>query len=119
MAGGTVHVFKSLHLWDICALIASSRAFCGSSLHGSIVAAAYGLPHVCLLAPQHISRPGKVAAYLETWEPEGLSCCVPVDAIARMLQDVLARSNEEWLKTAERLAGLYRQNQQQWMSMLG
>jgi hypothetical protein len=119
MPAGSVRIFQSLHLWDICALIASSRAFCGSSLHGSIVAMAYGLPHVSLLAPQHISRPGKVAAYLETWEPEGLSCCVTVDAFARMLQDVLARSNEAWLKTAEHLAGLFRQNQQQWMSISG
>jgi hypothetical protein len=119
MPAGSVRIFQSLHLWDICALIAASRAFCGSSLHGSIVAMAYGLPHVSLRAPQHINQPGKVAAYLETWEPEGLSCCVTVNAFARMLHDVLARSNEALLKTAEHLTGLYRQNQQQWMSMPG
>lgn len=118
MPDGSVRIFQSLCLWDICALIASSRAFCGSSLHGSIVAMAYGLPHVSLISPQQRSRPGKVAAYLETWEPEGLSCCVSVDAFERALKEALARSNETWLKTAERLAGLYRQNQQQWMSML-
>jgi len=35
---GTVQLFPSLHLWDICALIAASRGTVGSSLHGRIVA---------------------------------------------------------------------------------
>jgi len=33
-------IFTSLNLWDICALLAFSRGYCGSSLHGRIVAMA-------------------------------------------------------------------------------
>jgi hypothetical protein len=75
-----VRIFNSLHLWDICALLAHARAYCGSSLHGRIVSWAFGVPGVSLVRP---SAPTlhKVRAYGETWwgneagrpvAPEGL-----------------------------------------------
>ncbi len=55
--------FESLDIWDICALIASSAAFCGSSLHGRIVAEAFGVPVVDGIVPLG----GKVQACRDTW----------------------------------------------------
>lgn len=56
-------VFESLDIWDICALIASSAAFSGSSLHGRIVAEAFGVP----VADGILPVGAKVVAYAETW----------------------------------------------------
>lgn len=56
-------VFESLNVWDICALIASSAGFAGSSLHGRIVAQAFGVPVLEGIVPVG----EKVAAYRATW----------------------------------------------------
>jgi hypothetical protein len=56
-------VFESLEIWDICALIAASAGFAGSSLHGRIVAEAFGVPVVEGIVP--VAE--KVAAYRDTW----------------------------------------------------
>jgi len=64
---GSAAVFESLDLWDLCALIAGSRAYCGSSLHGRIVALAFGLPRVTL-RPEG-APPGKQAAFAAAWDP--------------------------------------------------
>lgn len=78
----SVRVFESLHVWDICALIAASRGVACSSLHGRMVALAFGLPRVSLIAPQQGRRPDKRAAFAETWEPRALPRTVAVDQIA-------------------------------------
>ena len=57
-------VFASLDVWDICAMIAASAGFCGSSLHGRIVAQAFGVPVIEGVVP--IGE--KVAAYRDTWD---------------------------------------------------
>ncbi len=113
----SVRLFQSLHLWDVCALIAASRAFCGSSLHGSIVAIAYGLPHVSLVPPQRFSHPGKVAAYLETWEPEGRARCFDTDDIGSELARALAQPGRQQESLSQELAMRYRARQQQWATM--
>ena len=56
-------VLESRDLWDICALIASSAGFAGSSLHGRIVAEAFGVPVVEGIVPAG----EKVTAYRDTW----------------------------------------------------
>lgn len=56
-------VFESLDILDICALIASAAGFAGSSLHGRIVAQAFGVPVIEGIVPVG----AKVAAYAETW----------------------------------------------------
>ena len=53
--------FASLELWDLCALIASSRAYAGSSLHGRIVAMAHRVPRVNL-------RGRKQESVAESWD---------------------------------------------------
>ena len=56
-------VFQSLDIWDICALIAASAGFAGSSLHGRIVAETFGVPMIEGIVPAG----EKVAAWRDTW----------------------------------------------------
>jgi hypothetical protein len=56
-------VFESLDIWDLCALVASSAGFAGNSLHGRIVAEAFGVPVLEGIVPIGT----KVAAYRESW----------------------------------------------------
>jgi hypothetical protein len=81
LPAGTAQVFGSLHLWDICALIAASRGVVSSSLHGRIVALAFGLPRVSLTPPQKGPRPDKLSAFAETWEPDAIPRSVALDRI--------------------------------------
>lgn len=110
--------FASLHVWDICALITSSRAFCGSSLHGSIVAAAYGLPHVSLIATQQGNWPSKVEAYWDTWGNEALTLCASMYDIERALIEAMTQPLDQWHILAIRSTIVYRASQIQWASIL-
>jgi hypothetical protein len=56
-------LFASLDIWDLCALVASSAGFAGNSLHGRIVAEAFGVPVLEGIVPIG----PKVAAYRESW----------------------------------------------------
>lgn len=68
MRSNAVRILSSLHLWDICALLAHCSAYAGSSLHGRIVAAAYALPRITLCRSDAGSGHAKHAAYVQTWE---------------------------------------------------
>jgi len=59
------HLFQSLDVWDLCALVAAARGYCGSSLHGWIVARTFAVD--ALPFPLALST-GKLAAYVNTWE---------------------------------------------------
>src|SRR5690606_2912129 len=87
MRSASVRVFESLDIWDICALIAGSRGYCGSSLHGRIVAMAFGLPRVNLRHPVAAPAASKMLAYARTWEPEDLPTVVAIDEIASALRE--------------------------------
>ncbi len=77
-----IAIFESLNIWDICALIANSRGYCGSSLHGRIVAAAFALPRLNIRRPGEQGHITKQAAYAATWEPAELPAVVGPDAVA-------------------------------------
>lgn len=77
-------IFESLNVWDICALIARSRVYCGSSLHGRIVAAAHGVAR--LNFAQAVGT--KHAAFAEAWDPDSPGCAHP-DRIAQAVQEAL------------------------------
>jgi hypothetical protein len=100
-------IFTSLDLWDICALIARSRGYAGSSLHGRIVAMAFALPRVNLLHPAQAERPTKQAAFAATWEEPGMPGAVGVRQIARGMSDALATDPEQRRRTAAELAAHY------------
>ncbi|AYH44184.1 polysaccharide pyruvyl transferase family protein [Azoarcus sp. DN11] len=62
-----VALFESAHVLDICALLAGASTYVGTSLHGWIVAHAFGVP-----ARSLVHGPSdKAACYLDTW------CSVP------------------------------------------
>jgi len=115
---GAAQLFPSLHLWDICALIAASRGTVGSSLHGRIVALAYGLPRVSLIPPQQGRRPDKRAAFAETWEPDAVPRSVAVDRIEPALMQALAVPADVLQDNAAQLCARYLQSQAQWAGLL-
>ena len=51
VAVGRAHVFESAHVWDLCAVLSTARAFVGSSLHGCVIANAFGR---CAIARAYI-----------------------------------------------------------------
>jgi len=108
MRTAAMKIFTSLDIWDICALIAGSRAYCGSSLHGRIVAMAYALPRLNLLHPAQLGRPTKQAAYAATWEMAGMPHTSGVNAIAHGMRTALAQDAERLRETARELAARYR-----------
>jgi hypothetical protein len=118
LSPGLARLFPSLHLWDICALIAASRGVVGSSLHGRIVALAYGLPRVSLIPPQQGGRPNKRTAFAETWEPEAVPRSVAASQIERAVMQALAVPASLLQENAAGLCARYRQSQAQWASLL-
>jgi len=101
--GAPVTVFTSLNLWDICAVIARSRGFVGSSLHGSIVAAAYALPCLGLLRPGQLPQNSKQAAFWSTWRTADLPAVVTIEALADRMQQAMATDAAERANLARRL----------------
>ena len=85
-----LRILQSGRLWDICALIAGSRACVASSLHARIVATAFALPRLSLAAPGGSGQARKIAAYLDTWELPGLPGCVLPADLGRALWQALA-----------------------------
>jgi len=113
-----VRPFPSLHLWDICALIAASRGVVGSSLHGRIVALAYGLPRVSLIPPQQGNRPDKRMAFAETWEPEFVPRSVAASQVGPAVMQALAVPASVLRENAASLCAHYRHSQAQWAGLL-
>lgn len=103
-----LRLVESLDIWDICALIAASRGYCGSSLHGRIVAMAFALPRVNLLHPAAGERPGKQAAFAATWEPPQVPATVAVDELAAGIANSLNAEPERLRQTARELVERYR-----------
>jgi hypothetical protein len=111
---GSALVFESLHLWDICALIAASRGVIASSLHARVVAVAYGLPRVSLKSPQLGERPDKVGAFAATWEPPQLRRCVELNEIEPAALQALDLSPDLLLEHAAWLCATYTSSLAQW-----
>lgn len=76
-------LFRSLHLWDICALLAHGRGFVGSSLHARIVAEAHGHPAASLVSVRSDGLvPAKVQAYVESWHPQAADTVTTAEALS-------------------------------------
>lgn len=107
---GSALLFESLDVWDICALIATGRAYCGSSLHGRIVAMAHALPRVGLRLPTwSAARPGKQAAYAATWDDASQPADVEPARIATAIDAAVAAPQEALQDLARKLVLRYRQ----------
>lgn len=61
---------------DTIWLISNSSLFIGTSLHGAITAASYGVPHIALT-----KKDPKIPAYLETWGTESQRECIEFSQI--------------------------------------
>lgn len=105
----SVKLFYSLNIWDICALIAQSRLYCGSSLHGRIVAMAFGVPRVNVRHPARTGRLTKQAAFAATWERPEQAAVVAIDDIEQACNRALASSQGELNVKARELATCYRE----------
>ena len=108
MHATSVKIFTSLNLWDICALVAYSRVYCGSSLHGRIVAMAFALPRINLIHTGQAKRPAKQAAFAATWEDVGMPTTVEVHEIAQGIRHALSTDRTQRLQTAKELVAHYR-----------
>jgi hypothetical protein len=99
------HIFESLDLWEICALISCSRLTCASSLHARIVAMAFGLPR--LTFKDTASAFTKHKAYLSTWELPALQEVVSLDRIADAAALALGCDPHLLSGHAEKLAAMH------------
>ncbi|MBN3787229.1 polysaccharide pyruvyl transferase family protein [Burkholderia sp. Ac-20353] len=108
MRHASVRVFESLNLWDICALIAQSRVYCGSSLHGRIVAMAFARPRINIRHPSDDTRTTKLTAFAATWEAAGIPAVVSVDELTDAIGDALRADPAMLEDKATELADLYR-----------
>jgi polysaccharide pyruvyl transferase WcaK-like protein len=109
MRAPAARIFLSLNLWDICALIAHSRAYCGSSLHGRIVAMAFALPRINVSHPAQAKQLTKQTVYAQTWEGVGMSASVEVHEIAQGIHQALAADPARLRCIASELATHYRE----------
>ncbi|WP_109481138.1 polysaccharide pyruvyl transferase family protein [Paraburkholderia sp. C35] len=100
----SVYLFDSLNIWDIYALLAHSRGYIGSSLHGRIVAMAHALPRINLLHDGDFTTPCKQIAFAQTWEDAGVPVAVRVHEIAAGIERALAVDPAYMKETAARLA---------------
>jgi hypothetical protein len=110
-------LFESLNIWDICALIAESRVYCGSSLHGRILAMSFALPRLNMLHPAQTGTT-KQAAYARTWDLEIMPKAVQAQGIAQGIEDALGANTAAMKQTAVRLSALYRQQFGEWSGLL-
>jgi len=101
-AGRPATIFRSAHIWDLCALLAHATAFCGTSLHGRIVASAFARPAVSLV--RNTSEPSKPAAYVATWDRAAGTSLVMPAGLAGALETALSRDGAEMARRADALA---------------
>jgi len=94
-------IFDNVSIWDIMCLIAHSRVYMGTSLHGAITAMSYAVPYVGIEVV-------KLNSYLNTWGVEGLNRTVTLDHLsvgfAAALgadQQALDQSRDRQLSAAE------------------
>lgn len=100
-------VFESLNLWDICALLAQARAYCGSSLHGRIVAQSFGVAGVSLV--QDVRSISKTEVYCSTWLPAGEVNVCSVAEVAEGMVQALALPAKVLQSQASQLTGQARE----------
>lgn len=100
------HVFESLDVRDICALLSAACGYLGSSLHGRIVAMSLGLPRANLRLPG--AQAAKHAAYAAAWEAPGLPTAFGVADIEAGMQEAFAAAPRRLQDLARGHASAYR-----------
>jgi hypothetical protein len=75
---------------DIIQCIATSKLYCGTSLHGAITALAYAVPQVALLPNKVI----KLSSFLETWAPKYCAGYAEVRQLSQIAGNLLSAFGE-------------------------
>jgi len=101
---GRARVFESLDVWDLCALLAHARACACSSLHGAIVASAFGVPVAGLVREGDHGQSAKLAAYLDTWHAPDETRAWPLERLVEGVEAGLGVDERRRRDSAERLA---------------
>ena len=114
--GERTALIESLDIWTLCGVIAASRGFLGSSLHGRIVALAYGLPRVTLAAAP--AAPGKQLAFAETWEIGAMPGVVGLQDAADAMLTAMGIPRRLSMDHARHVAAVCRQGCVSWLSLL-
>lgn len=83
-------LLKDLTVWEIMYVIAKSRAFYGTSLHGVITAMSFCIPHFCIN-----DEIMKLVSFLETWSVAPYNSPLHVDQISDTLELVLKGAPKE------------------------
>lgn len=107
MRTSSVFIMDSANIWDICALIEGCRIYCGSSLHGRIVATAFGLPRVNLRHPARTEPRSKQSAFSQTWEDPDMPAEIDVSQAARGIDDALRVDRARLRQLARTLVQAY------------
>lgn len=101
------HIVTTCQLWDICAVIASSKLYIGSSLHGRILAMAFALPRLNIRHATH-SPHSKQWSYARTWEMAGMPGVVTLEGIHTAALQALTVEPYRMRQKAAGLASAYR-----------
>lgn len=111
MPTATVTISQSRHPLDLVASIRRSQGWIGTSLHGRIIAASYGLPRVSLSKNWQISdTTEKTAVYAETWD-DSMPFAVKMEQIASAFKESrVARRMKAGAERGRELAWTAHQN---------
>ncbi|MBF6624655.1 MAG: polysaccharide pyruvyl transferase family protein [Pseudomonas stutzeri] len=85
LLGERAYRVSSGHIQDIIRCIATSRLYCGTSLHGAITALTYAVPQIALLPERVI----KLSSFLKTWVPRQSCGFAEVDQISQTASALL------------------------------
>lgn len=107
--------FHSLNIWDICALLRHCRAFCGTGLHGRIIANSFARPAVSFAAA---GKGNKLAAYLHSHLPPDGAEVAPLNGISHALAQSRACNPSLLTQAAQHAASDARHGCERWLSSL-
>lgn len=90
LLGEHAYRVNSGNIDDIIRCIATSKLYCGTSLHGAITALAYAVPQIALLPKRVV----KLSSFLETWAPKQSCGFAEVGEISRTAAALIASFGE-------------------------
>jgi len=90
LLGERAYRVSSGHIQDIIRCIATSRLYCGTSLHGAITALTYAVPQIALL-PRRVV---KLSSFLETWVPQQSCGFAKIEQISQTASALLTSFGE-------------------------
>ena len=90
LLGERAYRVDSGHIQDIIHCIATSKLYCGTSLHGAITALTYAVPQIALLPKRVV----KLSSFLETWAPRRSCGFAEIDQINQAASTLLGAFGE-------------------------